>query len=98
MGERSERVVCCPATQRSLHMWLIAEPGRVTATRYSPPFAATAEASEEAIYNAIFKATTVESKRGSLTAIPLEDLYRVLDRHNLRNRGEQTNAVGATMQ
>ncbi len=51
----------------------------------SPLFAATAEATEEAIYNAIFKATTVESKRGSLKAIPLEDLYRVLDRHNLRD-------------
>ncbi len=51
----------------------------------SPLFAATVEATEEAIYNAIFKATTVTSARGTLEAIPLEPLlevlreYRVLD-------------------
>ena len=37
----------------------------------SPLFAATAEATEEAIYNAIFKATTVSSSRGTLHAIPI---------------------------
>ena len=51
----------------------------------SPLFATTAEATEEAIYNAIFKATTVSSKRGTLEAVPLEKTisilkkYRVLD-------------------
>ena len=35
----------------------------------SPLFAATAEATEEAIYNAILKATTVASSRGRLEAI-----------------------------
>jgi D-aminopeptidase len=49
----------------------------------SPLFAATAEATEEAIYNAIFKATTVSSSRGTLEAIPIEDLERVLRKYNV---------------
>jgi D-aminopeptidase len=49
----------------------------------SPLFAATAEATEEAIYNAIFKATTVTSSRGTLEAIPLDDLMRVLQKHKV---------------
>jgi D-aminopeptidase len=49
----------------------------------SPLFAATAEATEEAIYNAIFKATTVSSSRGTLEAIPLEDLQRILEKHGV---------------
>ncbi len=48
----------------------------------SPLFAAAAEATEEAIYNAIFKATTVTSSRGTLEAIPIEDLNRVLKKYN----------------
>jgi len=47
----------------------------------SPLFAATAEATEEAIYNAIFKATTVSSSRGELRAIPIEDLTRILKKY-----------------
>jgi len=49
----------------------------------SPLFAATAEATEEAIYNAIFKATTVTSSRGTLEAIPIEDLKRILQKHQV---------------
>ena len=49
----------------------------------SPLFAATAEATEEAIYNAIFKATTVTSSRGTLEAIPLDELMRVLEKHKV---------------
>jgi D-aminopeptidase len=49
----------------------------------SPLFAATAEATEEAIYNAIFKATTVTSSRGTLEAIPIEDLKRILEKYRV---------------
>ena len=49
----------------------------------SPLFAATAEATEEAIYNAIFKATTVESSRGRRDAIPLDDLMRILKKYGV---------------
>jgi D-aminopeptidase len=48
----------------------------------SPLFAATAEATEEAIYNAILKATTVESSRGRLEAIPLEETIKILKKYN----------------
>jgi len=51
----------------------------------SPLFAAAAEATEEAIYNAIFKATTVTSTRGTLEAIPVEDLERILKKYNALN-------------
>jgi len=49
----------------------------------SPLFAATAEATEEAIYNAIFKATTVTSSRGTLEAIPIDDLKRILEKYRV---------------
>lgn len=52
-------------------------------TSMSPLFAATAEATEEAIYNAIFRATTVTSSRGILEAIPIDDLERILKKYNL---------------
>ena len=57
----------------------------------SPLFAATAEATEEAIYNAIFKATTVSSSRGTLEAIPVDDLMRVLQKHQALNWDQTVN-------
>jgi D-aminopeptidase len=51
----------------------------------SPLFAAAAEATEEAIYNAIFKATTVSSSRGTLEAIPIDDLKRILEKYRVLN-------------
>ncbi|MGH8222563.1 MAG: P1 family peptidase [Woeseiaceae bacterium] len=47
----------------------------------SPLFAATAEATEEAVYNAILKATTVSSARGTLEAIPLDAVKDILSRY-----------------
>ncbi len=58
----------------------VAAPSLVNASM-SPLFAAAAEATEEAIYNAIFKATTVTSSRGTLEAIPIDELRRILDKH-----------------
>jgi D-aminopeptidase len=49
----------------------------------SPLFAAAAEATEEAIYNALFKATTVSSSRGTLEAIPIGDLKRILKKYRV---------------
>ena len=54
----------------------------------SPLFAAAAEATEEAIYNAMLKATTVTSSRGTLEAIPIEDVERVLKKYNVLNWDE----------
>jgi D-aminopeptidase len=47
----------------------------------SPLFAATAEATEEAIHNAILKATTVESARGRLEAVPVDRVVEILGRY-----------------
>jgi D-aminopeptidase len=51
----------------------------------SPLFAATAEATEEAIYNAILKATTVQSSRGTLEAIPIDEVRRILEKYRALN-------------
>lgn len=55
----------------------------------SPLFAATAEATQEAIYNAIFKATTVSSSRGTREAIPIDDLIAVLEKYNVLHWDER---------
>jgi D-aminopeptidase len=49
----------------------------------SPLFQAAVEATEEAVYNALLRATTVESALGRLDAIPLEPLASVLARRGL---------------
>ena len=54
----------------------------------SPLFAATVEATEEAIYNAILKATTVESSRGRMEAIPLDDVKRILAKYKVLDWNE----------
>jgi D-aminopeptidase len=51
----------------------------------TPLFAATAEAKEEAICNAIFKATMISSSRGELRAIPLQGLMSVLEKYQSLN-------------
>ena len=72
-----------PAVRRPRESNLpVSTPSLVNASM-SPLFAAAAEATEEAIYNAIFKATTVTSSRGTLEAIPLRELERILKKHNV---------------
>ena len=51
----------------------------------SPLFAAAAEATEEAIYNAILKATTVSSSRGTLDAIDVDAVKEILEKYNALN-------------
>ena len=48
----------------------------------SPLFAAVTEATVEAVYNAIFKATTVTSARGELKAVPIERVKNILEKYN----------------
>jgi D-aminopeptidase len=54
----------------------------LTNAAMSPLFAATAEATEEAVYNALFAATAVTSSRGTLKAIPQDEVLRVLRKYN----------------
>ena len=46
----------------------------------SPLFEATLEATEEAVYNALFQATTVRSAAGSAEAIPIDRVRELLRR------------------
>jgi D-aminopeptidase len=52
-----------------------------------PLFTAVVEATEEAIYNALLKATTVESRRGRLTALPIEPVKAILRHYRVTGRG-----------
>ncbi|MBI2536557.1 MAG: P1 family peptidase, partial [Gemmatimonadetes bacterium] len=49
----------------------------------SPLFQAAIEATEEAIYNSLFMATTVEGYRGTATALPLDSTLAILQRHGV---------------
>jgi len=44
----------------------------------TPLFQAVAEATEEAIYNSLFRATTVKGHRGTVEALPLERILKIL--------------------
>jgi D-aminopeptidase len=46
----------------------------------SPLFEAALEATEEAVYNSLFQATTVHSANGSAEAIPIERVRALLIR------------------
>ncbi|MEL6187529.1 MAG: P1 family peptidase [Myxococcota bacterium] len=48
----------------------------------SPLFSATTEATQEAIFNALFKAETVSSERGRLEAIPVAKVKAILQKYN----------------
>jgi D-aminopeptidase len=50
-----------------------------------PLFTAAIEATEESVYNALLKATTVESKRGRLSALPIEPVKEILGKYNALN-------------
>jgi D-aminopeptidase len=47
----------------------------------TPLFQAVAEATEEAIYNSLFRATTVQGPRSTVEALPLERTLDILRRH-----------------
>lgn len=55
---------------------------RLVNAAMSPLFLATVEATEEAVINALLKATTVRSSRGVREAIDIDAVRRVLDDHN----------------
>lgn len=49
-------------------------------------FAAVVEATEEAIYNSLFKATTVTSSGRTVEALPIDRVREILDRYSARKR------------
>ena len=48
----------------------------------SPLFQAVAEATEEAIINSLFRATTVRGHRGTIEALPIDRTLQILRRYN----------------
>jgi D-aminopeptidase len=52
----------------------------------SPLFEAAIEATEEAVYNSLFLATTVRGPRGTVTALPLDSTVAILRRHGAIGR------------
>ena len=52
----------------------------------TPLFYAVIEATEEAIYNSLFRATTVRSARRTVEALPLERVREILQRHGIAVR------------
>jgi len=53
-------------------------PATVTGDALSPLFEMALEATEEAVYNSLLRATTVSSKWGRAEAIPVETVKRAL--------------------
>ncbi len=54
----------------------------------SPLFAAAVEATEEAIYNALLKATTVTSRLGHLEELPIDGVREILERYGALGQQE----------
>jgi D-aminopeptidase len=50
----------------------------------SPLFQATVEATEEAIYNSMFKAITVRGHRGEAQALPIQETLDILESYGIR--------------
>jgi D-aminopeptidase len=55
--------------------------GELSNDEISPLFQATVEATEEAIYNALFRATSVTGHGGTVNAISIEDVVEVMRRY-----------------
>jgi D-aminopeptidase len=55
----------------------------VTNDAMSPLFEAVIEATEEAIYNSLFRAETVRGFRGTIRALPIDSTVAILKRHAL---------------
>jgi D-aminopeptidase len=54
---------------------------QITNDGMSPLFEAAIEATEEAIYNSLFMATTVKGRRSTAFALPIDSTLTVLRRH-----------------
>jgi D-aminopeptidase len=61
----------------------LAEAGPLTNNQMSPLFEAVIEATEEAIYNSLFLATSVTGYRGTVEALPLDSTLAVLKRYGV---------------
>ncbi len=58
-------------------------------TAMSPLFQAVVEAIQESVYNAILKAETVKSSRGTLEAIDVDKVKEIVEKYNVTNFDEK---------
>jgi len=58
----------------------------LTADAVSPLFEMVLEATEEAVYNSLLRATTVQSKFGTAEAIPIDRVRQILARYGVRKQ------------
>jgi D-aminopeptidase len=75
-----------PQLRRSPEAPRIAGEELANADELSAVFAAAAEATEEAVYNSLFAATTVTSRGGAVEAIPLDRVREILRRYGIGAR------------
>jgi D-aminopeptidase len=67
----------------------------VTNNHVSPLFLAVVEATEEAVYNSLFQATTVTGRDGhTLEALPLERVLEICRKYNVLNLQEHLPGIG----
>jgi D-aminopeptidase len=60
----------------------------------SPVFQAVAEATEEAIYNSLFRATTVTGHRGTVEALPISETLELLEAYEVLGWDDRLPPVG----
>ena len=73
------------SVRRNRHSTEAVPTATLTNEAVSPLFQATVEATQEAIYNAILKATTVSSSRGTIEAIDVDKVKAILEKYNVTN-------------
>ena len=57
---------------------------RCPPTASLPLFEAALEATEEAVYNSLLKATTVKSKTRTVEALPIDRVKQILEKYGVR--------------
>ena len=70
----------------------------LTNTAMSPLFQAVVEAIQESVYNAMLKAETVSSSRGTLKAIDVDKVKEILEKYNVTNYDKKLSPVKVSNQ
>jgi D-aminopeptidase len=68
---------------------MVQMPALVHNDAMTPLFLAVEEATQEAIYNSLFMATSIEGHRGVVEAIPLDEVLRLAEKYDILDMGER---------
>ncbi|MGI9519916.1 MAG: P1 family peptidase [Pirellulaceae bacterium] len=70
-------------------------PGLLSNREMSPLFLAVVEATEEAVYNSLFAAQTMQGHDGhEITALPADEAIRIIDKYQLLNLNDRLPTIG----